>query len=61
MLIKNKYATHNLNEFEVEWSLLKNGQKIQSGVLDCDVVPLSEKVISVPYNESKIDGWENII
>ncbi len=40
----------NLNEFDVKWELLKNGIKIDGGILtDTDVAPLTKGTLSIPF------------
>lgn len=46
--ITNKYATFNLNRFDLDWTLLRNGAPVQTGTLRPDVPPLSSAEISVP-------------
>jgi beta-galactosidase len=46
--IKNKFATRNLNEFDIEWTLLENGDPIRNGTLDIDLAPLSETTVPMP-------------
>ncbi|RKX43295.1 MAG: hypothetical protein DRP64_08440, partial [Verrucomicrobia bacterium] len=48
--INNKFATKNLNEFDIEWVLLENGRPIQNGMLEVSVPPLSEQVATLPFD-----------
>lgn len=47
--VRNKFAFHDLREFDVEWSLLKNGNPIKSGTLAASVAPLSDVVLDLPF------------
>ncbi|MBQ8922259.1 MAG: DUF4981 domain-containing protein [Oscillospiraceae bacterium] len=48
--VYNENNFTNLNEFDVVWTLLKNGIKISSGkAADCNVGPLSSGTVTVPY------------
>ncbi len=49
---ENNFA--NLNEFDVVWTLLRNGMKVSSGKAeDIDIAPQSRGTISVPYTMPK--------
>lgn len=47
--ITNKFATHNLRDFDLKWTLLRNGAPLQSGILTPDVPPLASREIRVPF------------
>lgn len=48
--VYNENNFTNLNEFNVEWTLLKNGMPISSGKAEnTDIAPLSKGTISVPF------------
>lgn len=49
--IVNKYLFTNINEFDLEWKLIKNGFTEKSGVIELDVPPQSQKTFSVPLPE----------
>ncbi len=52
--LKNKFAFTNLNAFDISWSLLRSGEVVQSGAIDADVPPLSNRIIQLPF--TTIDG-----
>ncbi|WP_035701256.1 glycoside hydrolase family 2 TIM barrel-domain containing protein, partial [Glycomyces tenuis] len=50
--IANEHLFTNVSEFDGEWSLLADGEAVQSGTLtpeQLDVPPLSDKTIQVPF------------
>ncbi|RKX40851.1 MAG: hypothetical protein DRP64_12065 [Verrucomicrobia bacterium] len=56
--IQNKFATQNLDEFDIEWVLLENGRPIKSGMLELSVSPLSERVENLPFDlPESAPGW----
>ncbi|MCR4644418.1 MAG: DUF4981 domain-containing protein [Oscillospiraceae bacterium] len=62
--VYNENNFRNLNEYEVTWSLLKNGVAIQSGtVKNPDVAPLTRGTISVPFSvpAASLSGDEFIL
>lgn len=49
--LTNKYDFSNLNEFEMNWEILKNGIRVQSGKLPLgDVKPNESTTITIPCN-----------
>jgi beta-galactosidase len=53
--ITNRYDFYNLNEFDITWEMLKDGEKVESGKLNPpDVAPNQKTVIKIPY-KSKIE------
>ena len=48
--IQNRYDFFNLNLFDLEWRLLKNGYPVETGTMDLgDVTPNSNTVVTIPY------------
>lgn len=54
--ITNKYDFTNLNEFNLIWSVLKNGEMIESGkITDLNLAPNEKETIIIPY-KTKVEG-----
>lgn len=52
----NKYYFKNLSDYQMVWSLYKNGDKVDSGLVDlCDVAPRTKETVRVPYSFDKLD------
>jgi len=49
--IINYHHFTNLNELTATWRLHTAEKELQSGTLNLEVAPLSEKIVSVPYSE----------
>jgi len=50
--IKNKFQFHNLNEFDVFWTLAEDGTVIQgNGMHPIDLEPGASKTISIPFEQ----------
>ncbi len=47
--IFNRFPFTNLSDFNATWSLLANGEKIESGNLKIDLDPLERKNVTIPY------------
>ena len=47
----NKYSFTNLNEFDIDWTLYKDGNMEKSGSIFLDVKPQSQKVFKIPIPE----------
>ena len=47
----NYHHFSNLNELNASWRIYTAEKELQSGTLDLDVAPLSEKIITLPYSE----------
>ena len=47
--VYNENNFTNLNEYDINWKLLKNGVPCDEGTLTADVAPLSRGKITVPY------------
>jgi beta-galactosidase len=53
--ITNRYDFSNLNEFDITWEILKNGEKVESGILEpLNVAPNEKIVVNIPY-KNRID------
>lgn len=48
--VKNEALSEKLSEFDVTWDLLEDGEIIDSGILEDEVLPGEEKTITVPYS-----------
>lgn len=49
--IKNKYDFTNLDEFEMNWSLLKDGQEVEKGIMSLpNATPNNTVQVSIPYS-----------
>lgn len=60
--IKNKYDFLSLNEFKMDWSLLKDGVIIERGTIELpDTRPNQSVEINVPYRSATDDGHEYAI
>ncbi|MBP0962271.1 MAG: DUF4981 domain-containing protein, partial [Oscillospiraceae bacterium] len=40
----------NLNEYDIKWTLLKNGAACDEGTINADVAPLTKSKLTVPYS-----------
>ena len=48
--VYNESSFSDLNEYNIEWSVLKNGIAVQNGVIDnASVAPLSKGTVAVPF------------
>ena len=48
--IINHFSFSDMNEFELSWDILKNGEKVESGKLkQVDQAPLERKILSIPF------------
>ena len=48
--IENRYDFINLNRFDINWSIVKNGASIESGVIhSADLEPNGKTTLTVPY------------
>ena len=57
--IQNRYDFFNLNLFDLEWRLLKNGYPVETGTMDLgDVTPNSNTVVTIPYQTTLDDNNE---
>ncbi|MBN1480658.1 DUF4981 domain-containing protein [candidate division KSB1 bacterium] len=53
--IKNKYQFHNLNEFDMSWTLAEDGTVIQAGdLLPIDLAPGVSTSFDVPFEKPKV-------
>ncbi len=51
MEIKNKFLFTNTSEFNMEWSLLEDGEVVDSGSSTVDVEALNSSEVTIPYHE----------
>lgn len=57
--VKNEYFFRDLSNYTLEWSLLADGEKVQSGAInDLNVGPQEIKDIKIPYSLQGLDGKE---
>ena len=60
--IKNKYDFLTLNQFKMDWSLLKDGEVIERGTMELpDAKPNQTVEVNVPYQAATDDGHEYAI
>jgi beta-galactosidase len=60
--IFNNYAFKNLNEFDLNWTLAKNGVKLEGGKLQLPDVAAGESiVVKVPFSQLKVGKGEYIL
>jgi beta-galactosidase len=59
ILIKNKYNFTNLNQFDIQWTLLKDGSPVESGkIAPLSILPNESEEITLPYNKQPDAGSE---
>ncbi len=57
--VKNEYFFRNLSNYALEWSLMADGEKVQSGSInDLNVGPQEIKDFQIPYSLQGLDGKE---
>ena len=57
--VKNEYFFRNLSNYALEWSLMADGEKVQSGSInDLNVGPQEIKNFQIPYSLQGLDGKE---
>ncbi len=59
--VVNKYSFTNLNEFDIDWILYKDGSMEKSGNIYLDVEPQSQKQFSIPIPENLNNQSEYIV
>jgi beta-galactosidase len=48
--IENRYDFTNLNEFDITWEVLKNGEKVETGILETlDLKPNQKATVTIPF------------
>ncbi|MCR5306262.1 MAG: DUF4981 domain-containing protein [Oscillospiraceae bacterium] len=58
----NEYSFSNLNEFDLKWTVLKNGIPAVSGIADpADVAPRSRGTAAVPYTVPKLSAGDELL
>jgi len=55
VLVKNKFATKNLDEFEIKVALIKDGIEVRSMGVDISLDPISEKEFRLPFDQIAFD------
>lgn len=51
--VENRYDFINLNKFNLEWTLLENGIKKESGkILNLNLAPNAKTIVKLPYQEN---------
>ena len=57
--LENRYDFLNLNQFDLQWQLLKDGQIVESGVLSLgDAAPNKDIEVTIPYKTALDAGSE---
>ncbi len=57
--IENKYDFTNLNEFDIQWEVLRDGVSVEKGALKpIDLEPNEKTVVTIPYNKTLEKGKE---
>lgn len=57
--IENRYDFLNLNEFDISWEILKDGEKVESGKLaSLNLLPNQKNVITIPFKQKLSDKNE---
>lgn len=52
VLVKNKYNFMNLNQFNIDWKLIKDGVQVESGRLaSVNVAPCQSSELEIPYDK----------
>ncbi|CQR47249.1 Beta-galactosidase [Paraliobacillus sp. PM-2] len=55
--IKNDYLFTNLNEFNAEWSLQKDGKVVETKQLsNMDIAPGESEVVTIPFNQNEFES-----
>ncbi|MBQ3940644.1 MAG: DUF4981 domain-containing protein [Oscillospiraceae bacterium] len=58
----NEYSHSNLNEFDLKWTVLKNGIPAVSGIADpADIGPRSTGTAAVPYTLPKLSAGDTLL
>ncbi len=57
--IENRYDFLNLNQLDITWEILKDGEKVESGKMaSLDLLPNQKKVVTVPFKQKLDDQSE---
>lgn len=56
IMVENHFHTRNLCDYEFRWELLKNGEIVESGLLDIGVDPGMEKNVRIPIQKIESNG-----
>ena len=58
----NEYSFSNLDEFDLKWTVLKNGIPAVSGIADpADVAPRSRGTATIPYTIPKLSAGDELL
>ena len=62
LTIKNKNNFANLNKYALQWFVLKDGRRVQSGIVSMPSIAAGEsRTVTVPYNITTESGSEYIL
>src|SRR5699024_7798362 len=50
--VNNKFLFTNLNEYQLEWLVTKDGELVESGQTEIEVAPSSSKEIKIDYDDT---------
>lgn len=57
--VKNKYDFINLDQFDLKWEVIRDGEVAEEGVFDIpDILPGSKQEVHIPFNRSYERGKE---
>jgi len=57
--IENKYDFLNLNEFNIKWEVIRDGEKIESGTMESpDLAPDQKAILNIPFKRNLEAGKE---
>ena len=60
--LENRYDFLNLDQFDLQWQLLKDGQVVESGILPLgDTAPNKDIEVTIPYKTALNAGSENFL
>ena len=61
VFVKNKFLFTDLAEYDVNWKMLRNGEKTEGSVMKIRLAPGEEKMIIIPFSTPIDDGSEYIL
>ncbi len=60
--VENRYDFLNLDQFNIEWKLIKNGKETESGTLPAlSLAPNQKTILTVPFKEKPESGSEYFV